>query len=58
LKLELYLMLYSIIISFALGLIAGWLIAVNNVGKAQAAKAEGLSLVEKAKALYAKFKSR
>lgn len=51
-------MLYSIIISFALGLIAGWLIAVNNVRKAEAAKAEGLSIVEKAKALYAKFKSR
>lgn len=45
--------MYSIIISFALGLIAGWLIAVNNVRKAEAAKAEGLSLVEKAKAFWA-----
>jgi len=44
--------MYSIIISFALGLIAGWLIAVNNVGKAQAAKADGLGLVAKLKAFY------
>jgi hypothetical protein len=46
-------MLYTAIISFAFGLIAGWLIAVNNVRKSEAAKAEGLSLVEKAKALWA-----
>lgn len=42
-------MLYTAIISFALGILAGALIVLNNKAKAEAAKAKAQELIEKAK---------
>jgi hypothetical protein len=54
--------MYTAIISFALGLIAGWLITLNNVKKATAlrdkAEAEAKSDVAKGKELLASLKQK
>lgn len=61
-KLELYLMLYTAIISFAFGLIAGWLITLNNVKRAadlrDKAQAEATKDLAKGKELLDALKKK